>query len=111
MVSFRQTLSVGGEVLQEAGPGDMIHSLWDLIEYASSVIALYPGDVINNGTSGGTLGGSTDVRGDSGYLRPGEVIEATIDGIGTLRHTAVAGERPAGDMGVRLPPVSSYRDN
>ena len=111
MENFRQTLSVGGQMLQDSGPGDMIHSLWELIEYASSIIALYPGDVINNGTSGGTLGGSTDVRGDSGYLRPGEVIEATIDGIGTLRHTAVAGERPAGDMGVRLPPVSSYRDN
>ena len=111
MQSFRQTLSVGGQVLQEAGPGDMIHSLWELIEYASSIIALYPGDVINNGTSGGTLGGSTDVRGESGYLRPGEVIEATIDGIGTLRHTAVAGGRPGGDMGVRLPAVSSYRDN
>ena len=63
MENFRQTLSVGGQLLQESGPGDMIHSLWELIEYTSSIITLYPGDVINNCTSGGTLGGSTDVRG------------------------------------------------
>ena len=110
MDDFRQTLSVGGQVLQEARAGDMIHSLWELIEYGSSINTLFPGDVINNGTSGGTAGGSRDVRTANLYLQPGEVIEASIDGIGTLRMTAVAGEQPHGDMGVRLPPVNTYRD-
>ena len=54
MENLRQTLSVGGEKMQEATAGDMIHTLYELIEYASSIVTLFPGDVINNGTSGGT---------------------------------------------------------
>jgi 2-keto-4-pentenoate hydratase/2-oxohepta-3-ene-1,7-dioic acid hydratase in catechol pathway len=109
MKNLRQTLSVGGTQLQEARAGDMIHSLWELIEYGSSIITLYPGDVLNNGTSGGTAAGSATTRAGSRFLKPGEVIEASIDGIGTLRMPVVAGERPPGEMGARLPPVSSYR--
>ncbi len=110
MENLRQTLSVGGTQLQEAEAGDMIHSLWEVIEYGSSIITLFPGDVINNGTSGGTAAGSAATRGpDDRFLKPGEVIEASIDGIGTLRLTAVAGDQPEGENGARLPPVSSYR--
>ena len=43
MENLRQTLSVGGTQLQEARAGDMIHSLWELIEYGSSIITLFPG--------------------------------------------------------------------
>lgn len=109
MQKLRQTLSVGGETMQEATAGDMIHSLYELIEYASSVITLYPGDVINNGTSGGT-GAGTAVRGAQRFLQPGEEIVASIDGIGTLRIPVVAEKAPAGGSGARLPPVKSYRD-
>ncbi len=48
---LRQTLTIDGKVMQEAGASDMIHSVYELIEYGSSVITLYPGDVVNNGTS------------------------------------------------------------
>jgi 2-keto-4-pentenoate hydratase/2-oxohepta-3-ene-1,7-dioic acid hydratase in catechol pathway len=109
MKNLRQTLSVGGTQLQEARAGDMIHSLWELIEYGSSIITLFPGDVINNGTSGGTAAGSAQTRTGSRFLKPGEVMEASIDGIGTLRMPAVAEESPKGGTGARLPPVSSYR--
>ena len=109
MKNLRQTLSVGGTQLQEARAGDMIHSLWELIEYGSSIVTLYPGDVINNGTSGGTAAGSAQTRTGSRFLKPGEVIEASIDGIGTLRMPVVAEEQPKGGTGARLPPVSSYR--
>ncbi len=111
MANLRQTLSVGDRTLQDARAGDMIHSLWEIIEYASSIITLYPGDVINNGTSGGTAAGAARTRGeDDRYLKPGEVVEATIDGIGTLRMPVVAGERPTGLTGAELPPVSSCRE-
>ena len=108
MINLRQTLTVDGEVMQDAQAGDMIHSLWELVEYASSIVTLYPGDVINNGTSGGT-GAGTAVRGEQRFLQPGEIVEATIEGIGTMRMPAVAGEQPEGETGSRLPPVSSYK--
>ena len=108
MANLRQTLSVGGELMQEATAGDMIHTLYEVIEYASSIVTLFPGDVINNGTSGGT-GMGTAVRGEQRFLQPGEEIVATIDGIGTLRMPVVAEEAPTGGTGARLPPVRDYR--
>jgi 2-keto-4-pentenoate hydratase/2-oxohepta-3-ene-1,7-dioic acid hydratase in catechol pathway len=108
MQKLRQTLSVDGTKMQEARAGDMIHSLYELIEYASSIITLFPGDVVNNGTSGG-VGMGTAVRGEQRFLKAGEVIEASIDDIGTLRIPVVAGETPGPGTGARLPPVSSYR--
>ena len=109
MEILRQTLKIGDEQMQEATAGDMIHSLWELIEYGSSVITLYPGDVVNNGTSGG-VGMGTAVRGAQRFLQPGEVIEATIDGIGTLTMPVVGEEEPEGLTGAELPPVETYRD-
>ncbi|MGI9249677.1 MAG: fumarylacetoacetate hydrolase family protein [Pseudohongiellaceae bacterium] len=106
MANLRQTLSVNGEVIQDAQAGDMIHSLYEIIEYASSIITLYPADVVNNGTSGGTGG-----RRDSGqrFLQSGEVIEASIDGIGTMVIEVEAEPEPPGGTGSRLPPVNTYR--
>jgi 2-keto-4-pentenoate hydratase/2-oxohepta-3-ene-1,7-dioic acid hydratase in catechol pathway len=86
----------------------MIHSVYELIEYASSIITLFPGDVVNNGTSGGT-GMGTAYRGEQRFLQPGDRIEASIEGIGTLRHTAVAEPAPPAGTGSYLPPVSSYK--
>ena len=109
MQKLRQTLSVGGEQMQEAQAGDMIHSLYEIVEYASSIITLFPGDVINNGTSGGT-GAGTAVRGSQRFLKPGEKIVAAIDGIGELHLSVVAEEPPATPgTGARLPAVNTYR--
>ncbi len=108
MEILRQTLDVGDERMQEATAGDMIHSLWELIEYGSSIITLYPGDVINNGTSGGT-GMGTAVRGEQRFLQVGEVISGSIDGIGTLTMPVVGEEQPTGLTGAQLSPVRSYR--
>ena len=109
MEILRQSLKVGDEQMQEATAGDMIHSLWELIEYGSSIVTLRPGDVINNGTSGG-VGMGTAVRGEQRFLQPGEVVSATIDGIGTLTMPVVGEEKPDGLTGAQLPPVSSYRE-
>ena len=109
MEKLRQTLSVGGTRMQEATAGDMIHTLYELIEYASSIITLYPGDVINNGTSGGT-GMGTAVRGEQRFLQPGEEIVATIDGIGTLRMPVVTEDPPPPGTGARLAPEGPNPD-
>lgn len=109
MQNLRQTLSIGDQQMQEATAGDMIHTLYELIEYASSIVTLYPGDVINNGTSGG-VGMGTAVRGEQRFLQAGEEIIATIDGIGTLRIPVVAEAMPPPATGARLSPVNSYRE-
>lgn len=109
MEILRQSLDVGNERMQEATAGDMIHTLWELIEYGSSIITLYPGDVINNGTSGGT-GMGTAYRGEQRFLQAGEIISATIEGIGTLTHPVVAEEEPQGLTGANLTPVCEYRN-
>ncbi len=108
MTRLRQTLTVGGQQMQEGLPGDMIHSVYELIEYASSIITLFPGDVVNNGTSGGVGMGSA-VRGAPQFLKPGDEIVASIDGIGTLTLPVVAGPEPTPGTGAYLPPVSTYR--
>ena len=108
MENLEQVLEVDGEVMQRAGPGDMIHSIYELIEYGTSIVTMYPGDVLNNGTSGGT-GAGTAVRGEQRFLQPGETIEARIEGIGTLVLPVVAEAMPPERTGSYLPPVASYR--
>ncbi len=106
MERLHQQLSIDGVTVQEARAGDMIFNIWELLEYASSLITVYPGDVLNSGTTGGTSSGAFETGTRSGYLEPGERIEATIEGIGTLEHQVVAGERPPGNLsGAQLPPV------
>ena len=102
-------LSIDGRLVQEARIEDMIHNVWELVEYASSIVTLHPGDVINGGTTSGTSSGAFFAGTRSGYLKPGEVMEAKIEGIGTLRNPVVAGPRPPSGSGSQLPPVSSYR--
>jgi 2-keto-4-pentenoate hydratase/2-oxohepta-3-ene-1,7-dioic acid hydratase in catechol pathway len=108
MKRLRQTLTVDGKVMQEAGASDMIHSIYELIEYGSSIITLYPGDVVNNGTSGGTGMGQA-YRGAERFLKPGERMTASIDGIGSITMNVVAEPAPPPGTGSRLPPISTYR--
>ena len=75
MKRLRQTLTIDGKVMQEAGASDMIHSIYELIEYGSSIITLYPGDVMWMGTDGSPRN-----------MKVGDVCEVEITGIGTLRN-------------------------
>ena len=111
MERLHQTTVIDGVTVQEAMAGDMIHNIPELIEYASSLITMFPGDVLQSGTSGGTGAGRVERATGSGYLQAGERIEASIEGIGTLTHTVVAEDRVPDDLsGAQLPPTSSYRD-
>ena len=110
MERLHQSLVIDGVTVQEARAGDMIHNIPELIEYASSLITLFPGDVLQSGTSGGTGAGRVERASGSGYLQAGETIQASIEGIGTLRHTVVAEEAiPADLSGAQLPPTRTYR--
>ena len=108
MAKLKQTLLVGADQRQQADASDMIHSVGEVIEYASSLVTLQPGDIIGAGTSGG-VGMGTSVRGSQVWLVAGDEITATIDGIGTLRHKVEAAPAPPAGTGSYLPPLSSYR--
>ncbi len=110
MERLHQTLVIDGVTVQEAKAGDMIHNIPELIEYASSLITVFPGDVMQSGTSGGTGAGRVERASGSGYLIDGETISASIEGIGTLTHTVKVERSVPDDLsGSQLPPVSTYR--
>ena len=110
MERLHQSLVIDGVTVQEARAGDMIHNIPELIEYASSLITVFPGDVLQSGTSGGTGAGRVERATGSGYLQAGETISATIEGIGTLTHRVIVEESVPADLsGAQLPPVDSYR--
>jgi 2-keto-4-pentenoate hydratase/2-oxohepta-3-ene-1,7-dioic acid hydratase in catechol pathway len=92
-MNVRQLLTINGKPMQDARSSDMIHNIGELIEFGSTVMSLFPGDVIAAGSPAGT-GMSRSVRPEQVWLKDGDKIVATIDGIGTLTHTAVA-EAPA----------------
>ena len=111
MERLHQITVVDGVTVQEAQAGDMIHNIPELIEYATSLITVFPGDVMQSGTSGGTGAGRVQRATGSGYLVDGETIQASIEGIGTLAHTVIRENTIPGDLsGAQLPPTASYRD-
>lgn len=111
MERLHQITVVDGVTVQEAKAGDMIHNIPELIEYASSLITLFPGDVLQSGTSGGTGSGRVERATGSGYLIDGETISATIEGIGTLTHRVVREQSVPADLsGSQLPPTRTYRN-
>ena len=112
MERLHQITVIDGVTVQEAQAGDMIHNIPELIEYASSLITVFPGDVLQSGTSGGTGAGRVQRATGSGFLQDGETIQASIEGIGTLTHLIRAETSVPADLsGSQLPPVSSYRDS
>jgi 2-keto-4-pentenoate hydratase/2-oxohepta-3-ene-1,7-dioic acid hydratase in catechol pathway len=78
---------VSGERLQHARTTDMIFSVPELVAFLSRFCTLEPGDLIFTGTPAGI--GS--VRTPRRYLKEGEVIQTTIEGIGELVNACVAG--------------------
>ena len=63
---------------QDASTAQMIFSVAAIVSFLSQFVTLEPGDIIATGTPSGV--GSVSGT----YLKPGDVIEATISGIGTL---------------------------
>ena len=83
---LRLRLSVNAVERQNGTTGDMIFSVPQLVSYASQFMSLQPGDVILTGTPAGVGMG----RDPKVYLRPGDEVRATIDGLGAQLHRVVA---------------------
>lgn len=82
---LRLTLELNGEVMQDELVEDMIYGVEELVAYASSITELKPGDLLLTGSPGGNAG-----HHGNRWLRPGDVIEAQITGLGTMRNRCVA---------------------
>ncbi|MFC9398244.1 fumarylacetoacetate hydrolase family protein [Streptomyces sp. NPDC057027] len=77
------SLAVNGEVHQNGHTKNMIFDVAHLVWYLSQYMVLRPGDVINTGTPAGVALGLPGTP----YLRAGDTVELTIDGLGTQRQT------------------------
>ncbi|WP_328941191.1 fumarylacetoacetate hydrolase family protein [Streptomyces sp. NBC_00250] len=76
-------LAVNGEARQHGSTKNMIFDVAYLVWYLSQYMVLRPGDVINTGTPAGVALGLPGAP----YLRAGDTVELTIDGLGTQRQT------------------------
>ena len=81
------SLSVDGEVRQEAHTSDFIFPVPELLAWLSRYVTLQIGDLVFTGTPGG-VGDSME---PPTYLTDGQVVEATVEGIGSIRNRFVAG--------------------
>jgi 2-keto-4-pentenoate hydratase/2-oxohepta-3-ene-1,7-dioic acid hydratase in catechol pathway len=73
---------LNGEVVQSQRTKDLIFNVHEIVSYISRFVTLEPGDVIYTGTPGTTR-----------PMKPGDVIEIDIEGIGVLRNTTASASR------------------
>jgi 2-keto-4-pentenoate hydratase/2-oxohepta-3-ene-1,7-dioic acid hydratase in catechol pathway len=79
-----------GTVMQHSNTDQLIFAVDDLIAYASRNMTLLPGDIISTGTPGGV----GVFRDPQVFLKPGDVVEVEIEGVGVLRNPVQRWQRP-----------------
>jgi 2,4-diketo-3-deoxy-L-fuconate hydrolase len=84
--NLRLWLTVNGQMMQDGTTANLIFKIPFLISYVSQFMTLLPGDIISTGTPAGVgLGFKPPI-----YLKPGDVVELGIDGLGTSRQQVQA---------------------
>ncbi len=84
--ALRLHLKLNGETMQDSDTSDMIFSVAEIVSYISQFMELRPGDIIATGTPSGVGMGQNPQR----FLRPGDVMELEVEGLGSQRQEAVA---------------------
>lgn len=79
-------LSVNGVARQDGNTRDMVFPVGEIIRYLSQFMVLHPGDLVNTGTPAGVALGLPGHP----YLRAGDTVELSIDGLGVSRQTVGA---------------------
>ena len=79
-------LTVNGEKMQDGNTSNLIFNIPHIVSYLSQFMSLLPGDIISTGTPAGVGMGMDPPR----YLKPGDVVELGIDGLGNSRQNVVA---------------------
>lgn len=82
---LEMSLRVNGELRQHSEAGEMIFTVPETIAFLSRFVTLRPGDLLCMGTPGG-VGATT-----STYLQPGDVVETSIEKLGTMTNTVTKG--------------------
>jgi 2,4-diketo-3-deoxy-L-fuconate hydrolase len=85
---LRIHLSVNGEVMQDGSLSDLIYGIEELVAYVSHVAELRPGDIVLTGTPSGNAGAH-----GNRWLKPGDVIDSEVPGLGRQRNRCVADPR------------------
>jgi 2-keto-4-pentenoate hydratase/2-oxohepta-3-ene-1,7-dioic acid hydratase in catechol pathway len=80
------SLSIDGEQLQNSNTRELVFKIPELIEYLSSITTLQVGDIVSTGTPPGVGLGRTPKR----WLKPGETVTVTVEGLGSLTNPVVA---------------------
>ena len=84
--NLRLWLKVNDKMMQDGNTDDLIFNIPQLVSYLSHFMTLLPGDIISTGTPAGVgLGFNPPV-----YLKPGDVVELGIDGLGTSKQNVIA---------------------
>ncbi len=78
-------LTVNGKKMQDGSTKTMVYGVAHLVSYLSQFMSLMPGDVISTGTPPGVGMGQKPQQ----YLRPGDVVELGIDGLGQQKQQAI----------------------
>ncbi|WP_298915420.1 fumarylacetoacetate hydrolase family protein [uncultured Roseobacter sp.] len=82
--NLAMSLDVNGQRMQTGNTSTMIFTVAEIIEHLSGLMTLHPGDVITTGTPPGVGMG---MKPDPVYLKKGDVMELTIEGLGRQRQT------------------------
>ena len=80
------SLDINGEILQNSNTSELVFPIPQLVEYISSITPLVPGDIVSTGTPAGVGLGRTPPR----WLRPGDTVTVSVEGIGSLVNPVVA---------------------
>lgn len=79
-------LKLNGETLQDSSTSDFVFNVQEVVSYISQFMSLLPGDIISTGTPFGVGMGFKPPK----YLKPGDVVELGIEGLGSSKQTARA---------------------
>ena len=79
-------LTVNGQTMQSGSTKTMVYGVAHLVSYLSQFMTLHPGDVISTGTPPGVGMGQKPPQ----YLRPGDVVELGIEGLGRQRQDVIS---------------------
>lgn len=85
-------LAINGKTMQNSTTANMIFGIPQLVSYVSHFMTLLPGDIISTGTPSGVGLGRRPPR----FLKPGDVVESSIQGLGKQRQEVVPWQRMTG---------------